>query len=147
MHAAKVLQPEYRGAGAVQLGGAHSESILEEKGRGWQLVSKQSRPLSRAERDSLAWLEPQLRPYSGFAHAQFSCPGGKGGAVYTDLSSVVLYRGGARPAHSGDMLSLPAGDLQEKRVIGSGGFGVVYRARSRKLGMEVAVKILNRESW
>ncbi|PIO31908.1 hypothetical protein AB205_0077090, partial [Aquarana catesbeiana] len=44
------------------------------------------------------------------------------------------------------MLSLPAGDLQEKRVIGSGGFGVVYRARSRKLGMEVAVKILNRES-
>ncbi|XP_077321236.1 ankyrin repeat and protein kinase domain-containing protein 1-like isoform X2 [Lithobates pipiens] len=44
------------------------------------------------------------------------------------------------------MLRLPAGDVEEMRVIGNGGFGLVYRARSRKLGMEVAVKILNRES-
>ncbi|XP_040189262.1 ankyrin repeat and protein kinase domain-containing protein 1-like isoform X3 [Rana temporaria] len=44
------------------------------------------------------------------------------------------------------MQSLPAGDVEELRVIGSGGFGLVYRGRSKKLGMEVAVKILNRES-
>ncbi|XP_063804181.1 receptor-interacting serine/threonine-protein kinase 2-like isoform X2 [Pseudophryne corroboree] len=44
------------------------------------------------------------------------------------------------------MQPLEAGDLTELRLVGSGGFGVVQRGRSRKLGMDVALKTVWRRS-
>ncbi|XP_018424308.1 PREDICTED: receptor-interacting serine/threonine-protein kinase 4-like [Nanorana parkeri] len=44
------------------------------------------------------------------------------------------------------MQRLPAGDLEGLELVGSGGFGRVYKGRSKKLGMEIAVKILDRHS-
>ncbi|KAM5129384.1 ankyrin repeat and protein kinase domain-containing protein 1-like [Mantella aurantiaca] len=44
------------------------------------------------------------------------------------------------------MQRLPAGDLEGLQLVGSGGFGRVYKGRSKKLGMDIAVKILDMHS-
>ncbi|XP_040268134.1 receptor-interacting serine/threonine-protein kinase 4-like [Bufo bufo] len=44
------------------------------------------------------------------------------------------------------MQPLPPGDLSQLELVGSGGFGVVYRGRSTKLGMDIALKNTLRDS-
>ncbi|KAM3918967.1 receptor-interacting serine/threonine-protein kinase 2-like [Leptodactylus fuscus] len=44
------------------------------------------------------------------------------------------------------MQPLPPGDLSHLELVGSGGFGVVYRGRSAKLGMDIALKNTLRDS-
>ncbi|XP_044128384.1 receptor-interacting serine/threonine-protein kinase 3-like [Bufo gargarizans] len=43
---------------------------------------------------------------------------------------------------AGSIMLLPSGDLEGLQLVGSGGFGLVYRGRSKMLSMEVALKMI-----
>ncbi|XP_073495634.1 receptor-interacting serine/threonine-protein kinase 3-like [Phyllobates terribilis] len=47
-----------------------------------------------------------------------------------------------RPPAPYKMHLLPAGDVERQQVVGAGGFGVVYRGWSKRLNMEVALKMV-----